>query len=175
MQTVHNRNIMQSFSTFIRISGYIPEVEKALHWLMIGKIVLHTGKNPSKERHCQSRLVCSWYSCRVWVQHKPGKLCNLYPHLSSMETVFSALKLTQNYYINMNIWTYKTWKFNSIFLTYKHNVFERLYPKFSKSLLNWKKCESSTYNLGQNIWNKIELPSKTGQEKKSLVSVFACC
>ena len=26
----------------------------------------------------------------------------------------------------------------------------------------------------QNIWNKMEQSSKTGQEKKSLVSAFAC-
>ena len=31
-----------------------------------------------------------------------------------------------------------------------------------------------TYNPGQNIWNKIEKSSKTGQEKKSLKSTFAC-
>ena len=30
------------------------------------------------------------------------------------------------------------------------------------------------YNPGQNIWNKIEKSSKTGQIKKSLISKFAC-
>ena len=30
------------------------------------------------------------------------------------------------------------------------------------------------YNPGQNIWNKIEKSSKTGQGKKSLISTFAC-
>ena len=30
------------------------------------------------------------------------------------------------------------------------------------------------YNPGQNIWNKTDLSSKTGQENKSLVSAFAC-
>ena len=29
------------------------------------------------------------------------------------------------------------------------------------------------YNLRQNNWNKMEKSSKTGQEKKSLVSVFS--
>ena len=33
---------------------------------------------------------------------------------------------------------------------------------------------SHTYNPGLNIWNKLEFSSKTGQEKKSLVSIFAC-
>ena len=27
--------------------------------------------------------------------------------------------------------------------------------------------------FGQNIWNKIEISSKTGQDKKSLISTFA--
>ena len=31
-----------------------------------------------------------------------------------------------------------------------------------------------SYKPGQNIWNKIEKSSKTGQEKKSLISTFAC-
>ena len=30
------------------------------------------------------------------------------------------------------------------------------------------------YNPGQNIWNKIEKSSETGQEKKSLLCVFGC-
>ena len=30
------------------------------------------------------------------------------------------------------------------------------------------------HNPGQNIWNKIEKPSKIGQDKKSLISTFAC-
>ena len=30
------------------------------------------------------------------------------------------------------------------------------------------------YNLGQNIWNKIEKSSKVGQGKKSLMSTFVC-
>ena len=30
------------------------------------------------------------------------------------------------------------------------------------------------YNSGQNIWNKIGKSSKTGQDKKSLISTFAC-
>ena len=32
----------------------------------------------------------------------------------------------------------------------------------------------SIYNPGQSIWNKTEKSSKTGQEKKSLMSTFAC-
>ena len=29
-------------------------------------------------------------------------------------------------------------------------------------------------NTSQNIWNKIEKSSKTGQDKKILISTFAC-
>ena len=32
----------------------------------------------------------------------------------------------------------------------------------------------NTYNPGQNIWNKIEKSTKTGQDKKSLISTLAC-
>ena len=32
----------------------------------------------------------------------------------------------------------------------------------------------SAYNPGQSIWNKIEKSSKTGQDKKSLISTFTC-
>ena len=31
-----------------------------------------------------------------------------------------------------------------------------------------------TCNPGQSIWNKIEKSSKTGQDKKGLMSTFAC-
>ena len=31
-----------------------------------------------------------------------------------------------------------------------------------------------TYNPGQNIWNKLEKSSKTGQDEKSLISTFVC-
>ena len=33
---------------------------------------------------------------------------------------------------------------------------------------------AQTYSPRQNIWNKMEKSSKTGQEKKSLLSGFAC-
>ena len=36
-----------------------------------------------------------------------------------------------------------------------------------------KQQEVWNYNPGQNIWNKIEKSSKTGQDKKSLISTFA--
>ena len=38
----------------------------------------------------------------------------------------------------------------------------------------WRTYEYQIYNPGQDIWNKIEKSSKTGQDKKSLISNFAC-
>ena len=35
-------------------------------------------------------------------------------------------------------------------------------------------CIFEFYNLGKNIWKKIEKFGKTGQDKKILVSTFAC-
>ena len=32
----------------------------------------------------------------------------------------------------------------------------------------------ASYNPMQDIWNKLEKSSKTGQDKKSLISTFAC-
>ena len=34
--------------------------------------------------------------------------------------------------------------------------------------------EAINYNPEQKFWNKLEKFSKTGQEKKSLISTFAC-
>ena len=34
--------------------------------------------------------------------------------------------------------------------------------------------EKRIYNPGQNTWNKIEKSSKTGKERKILISAFAC-
>ena len=35
-------------------------------------------------------------------------------------------------------------------------------------------AQKEIYNHMQNIWNKLEKSSKTGQGKKSLMSTFAC-
>ena len=57
----------------------------------------------------------------------------------------------------------------------------QLYPHSSNIIKTVRKVrkiiqklrEYRIYNPGQNIWNKMEESSKTGQEKKNLVSVFA--
>ena len=68
----------------------------------LGKILLHIGKNPSKARHGQMSVADSK---NTWVFSggaAPGIICSVYLTLS-LETVFPALKLTQNYYVNMDI------------------------------------------------------------------------
>ena len=40
-----------------------------------------------------------------------AKFCNFYPQIT-LETVFSALKLTQIYWINLNIYFHENWQFN---------------------------------------------------------------
>ena len=50
------------------------------------------------------------------------------------------------------------------------------------NLCSQNSCEISSqlpkwwisYNPGKNFWNKIEKSSETGQDKKSLISTFAC-
>ena len=58
--------------------------------------------------------------------------------------------------------------------------------KFLQVLWSCKKCQkirverglgrefACSDNLRENVWNKMESSSNTGQRKKSLISVFAC-
>ena len=50
--------------------------------------------------------------------------------------------------------------------TGKQVITIRILPNISRS--------KGSHNPGQNIWYKKEKSSKTGQEKKSLISTFAC-
>ena len=82
------------------------------------------------------------------------KVCSFYCHLS-LNTLFQAFTLTQNYCINVNISFLEYWQFNHKFalsilhtyyvyktvLTISQNIKVRGIEKsqFSYSLLNWKK------------------------------------
>ena len=72
----------------------ILEVKQNLHWPMIRKIV-HIRENLNKAR-CWRGVVGPWGVTTL------GKFCNFSSFLS-LETVFPALKLTLNGYLNMNI------------------------------------------------------------------------
>ena len=52
-----------------------------------------------------------------------------------------------------------------------YNIYKLIYIQRQQD--TWV-FEFENYNPGQNIWNKIEKFNKTGQGKKSLVSIFAC-
>ena len=66
---------------------------------MIRKILLVIQKSPSKERCKQTSVICSKYILEVWGWEPPlEKFDYFYSHLS-LETVFPALKLTQNCYL----------------------------------------------------------------------------
>ena len=51
----------------------------------------------------------------------------------------------------------------------QNNVFFGFFEKFCHQFFLETIC-----NPMQNIWNKIEKSSKTGQDKKSLISTFVC-
>ena len=65
---------------------------------MTMKTLLHVQNNFSKVRCRQASLVCSKY---IW-RAIPGKFGYFYSHLT-LKRVFPALKLMQNYYMNINI------------------------------------------------------------------------
>ena len=85
------------------------------------------------------------------------KFCNFYPQLN-LETVFSAIKLTQICCINMNISFFENWQFNyklapTLLLTYQAwksilTIWQNMKVsgtqklQFSNSLVNWEKSES---------------------------------
>ena len=83
------------------VMGY-PRSKSNLHWSVIGKILLHIEESEqSKELAKRFNL----FQIQLWVLvgvTTPRKVSNFYPHLS-LNTVFSAFKLTQDYYVKMNI------------------------------------------------------------------------
>ena len=92
---------------------------------------------------------------RRWQWCNLRKLCNFYPHVR-LETVFPALKLSQNCYINMNIphslhHIYRAWE---NILTIGQNTKARKLQKsqFPKLLVKVK-CEKFESKFSLNFWN----------------------
>ena len=52
-----------------------------------------------------------------------------------------------------------------------HNIF-MVSNKYSMIII--QQFNNYSFNLGQNIWNKIEKSIKSGQDMKSLISAFVC-
>ena len=110
--------------------------------------IAYFGRIWAKGRCWRTSLVCLKYSWGLWEGvATPGKFCN-FPPLLSLETVFPALKLTQNCYLNIKISSF--WKTGNLF----HKV-ERL---FSQSNKIWNQCDfknpkfSALFLIGK-IWN----------------------
>ena len=61
------------------------------------------------------------------------------------------------------------------YAVYKENFLlcQQVYKRY-RILLGYIKWRLGNCNPGQNIWNKIEKPSKTGQVKKIFISTFMC-
>ena len=92
---------MQSSSTFIRISGPIPEVKKSTLIIDYEKYHCIFGRVRAKRGVGEQLWFVSIHlgGLRVGANHE--KFGYFYSHLS-LETVLPALKLTQNSYINVN-------------------------------------------------------------------------
>ena len=72
----------------------------------------------------------------------PGKPCSFYSYLS-LETVFSALKLTQNYFIiNIGCPVHHVYPVGKIIFTMWQNMKVRELQKSQSTnlLVNWEKC-----------------------------------
>ena len=67
-------------------------------------------------------------------------------------------------------------KLSKVLATTKHYKKLFLIRQFLREVLclNFDRLSSKFYDPGQNIWHKIEKSSKTGGDKKSLISTFAC-
>ena len=150
------------------------------------KILLLIQKSPSKERCRQNK--CGLFQIHLGglrVSATSGKFDYLYSYLS-LETVSPALKLTQNCYINVNIFFLKT---SNLFLnwvpslfSYNHLIPERISSKsiLSNSLLTGEQIESTTWAYVKKkkksvffflIWEKLRSPSRA-TFKNSKISLW---
>ena len=90
-------NIVRSLSTFIRTSGPIPEMQKSA--------LINDWQNLAD---LESKALANKFGLSqiqlggLGKSHNPRKFGNFFAHLN-LETVFPALKLTQNCYKNMSI------------------------------------------------------------------------
>ena len=93
---------MQSSSTFIRISGLIPEVKKS-PLINDYEFILACWEESKQSQVYMNK--CGLFQIHLGgltVGATSGKFGCFYSYLS-LETVFPALKLTQNCSINLNI------------------------------------------------------------------------
>ena len=157
-QAAQIKNIHVVFNHFHQNIRAYPRSKTNLHWPIIGKIV-HIGKNLSIRRCWRTTGLSQTQLVGLGLVAIPGTFCNFFP-LLSLETVVPSLKLTQNCYLNMNIFFLKKWQLNhklASSLFYEHSVPETLSSQSNKmksmglqksqflnSLVNWEKLGSAT-------------------------------
>ena len=96
----------------------------------------------------------------------PRKFCNFYSHLS-LETVFPALKVIENCYINMTI---SSWKLTPS-LFFKHTVNERLSPQPDK-IWNYGDFKNPNVPALQWIGKKFEVQPRFISKKPNFPLFF---
>ena len=133
---------MQSSSTFIRISGPILKVKKSA--LINENIIAYSEESEQSEVQANKCGLSQVHLEGLRVSAFSGKFDYFYSHLS-LKKVFSALKLIQNYFINVNIFFFL--KTGNLILnwiplsfSYNHTMPERLYSQsiLPNYLVNWE-------------------------------------
>ena len=117
---------------------------------------MHIGENLSKVGALANKFCFSQLQLGLWVCRDTRNILHLLPDL---ETVFPALKLIQNCYVNMNICF--SWKLasqswiGSPSLFYKHTVPERLSSQSNKIWNQWD-FKNSNFSTSAWIGKKLE-------------------
>ena len=100
-QAAQIKNIMQSSSTFIRISGPIPEIKKSASTNDCENITYWKESEQSEVLANKFGLSQIQFGDLRGIA-TPEKFSN-FSNLLNLETVYPVLKLTKNCYLNMNI------------------------------------------------------------------------
>ena len=118
---------MQSSSTFIRISEHTPQIK---NYELINdweNIIGYWEELKQSEVKASKCCLFQIYFKDLNIGATLGKFCCFYSHLG-MGTVFPALKLTHNCYINKHFFFLKNGDLilNWVHLSYKYNLPERI-------------------------------------------------
>lgn len=154
IQAAQKRNTIQYSSTFVKISGVIPDIKKPALTNNWENVIAYC------EESKQSKALANNFGL---LQIQVGGLGSSATNFSIFtlnlvwKYLFPALKLTLNYSINMNISLLKTGNLiiywvpgphPPLSISYKH-VSERLSSQFPNSLVHWEKIESTTWGYIQ--------------------------
>ena len=131
----------------------------------IGKISLNIKKTSSKARGWQIRVFQKKKKKEGWgSRHSQGrKFCNFYPHLS-LETVFPALKLAQNFCM-----LYK----HEYFFSWKLAISSNLSHKSAPSLLHTYHAWKTIFTIWQNIGKRSKVIQSEGNSKILIFQQFS--